>query len=707
MTATDNNAGADTLRYLKALDPNATGFTWQTFPERKDGDQSLAAVFHGTIGQHKQLNGNPKLGTIQRAYGLGSGVWITVNETNGQGRTGAHIIRVRAVWCEWDGGETSPKFPLDPSLVVETSPGHFHYYWFTADGWPADKAGRADFEGVMACMVATYGSDKNAKDLSRVLRVPGTKHRKDPDKPFMVRIVGGNEKRYARAAIIAAFPRRAAAERSQEQPSGYTGEPTDWAKLERALNLIPAHDRDVWRDVLFALHGDTDDPKRARTLAHIWSTTSREKYDPDDLERVWKSIKDNKERNISLGTIYHLAQHAENTTPYGFTADDDDNERSTAERSLETRRMSDVEPEAIDWFWPQRFALGKLGILGGLPGKGKGTLLSYLIACTTAGTPLPNGEGHTPRGNVLVLSAEDAPGDTIKPRLTAAGADCSKVHVVSMVRDTTGNKVRFNLGADLDLLRQEIKRIGDVKLVTIDPVSSYIGGKVNNWSGAAVRDVLDPLADLAAELDVCVIAVMHFNKKTDVTSALLRLSDSSAYGAAARHVYVTLDDPDNRDGYLLAKAKNNHAPKDQKSIRFTIEGATVGQDKRTGKDIEATLIVWGEGISMSAEDAMTQSNQQTTDNRAKPRHAAQAFLLRLLSDGPVKSDIIRQEATEAGIDQRTLYRAAGNLRVIKTHGHGSTWAMPEPVTIGSDTIPESLWGPGGRAELSKAPEGSV
>jgi putative DNA primase/helicase len=698
MSATDNNAGADTLRYLKALDPNATGFTWQTFPERKDGDQSLAAVFHGTIGQHKQLNGNPKLGTIQRAYGLGSGIWITVNETNGQGRTGAHIIRVRAVWCEWDGGETPPKFPLDPSLIVETSPGHFHYYWFTADGWPADKAGRADFDNTMLCMVQVYGSDKNAKDISRVLRAPGTKHRKDADKPFMVRIVGGNEKRYARAAIIAAFPRPTAAERSQEQPSGYTGEPTDWAKLERAVMLIPAHDRDVWRDVLFALHGGTDDPKRARTLAHIWSTTSREKYDPDDLERVWKSIKDNKERNISLGTIYrhaHIAEYeASVNSNVGFEPDDLD---GVAGRSLETRRMSDVEPEAIDWFWPQRFALGKLGILGGLPGKGKGTLLSYLIACTTAGKPLPNGEGATPRGNVLVLSAEDAPGDTIKPRLIAAGADCSKVHVVSMVRDTAGNKGRFNLGADLDLLRQEIKRIGDVKLVTIDPVSSYIGGKVNNWSGAAVRDVLDPLADLAAELDVCVIAVMHFNKKTDVTSALLRLSDSSAYGAAARHVYVTLDDPDNRDGYLLAKAKNNHAPKDQKSIRFTIDGVIVDKDGRTGKPIEATLIVWGDGVSLSAEDAMTQSNQQTTDNRAKPRHAAQAFLLRLLSDGPVKSDIIRQEAAAAGIERATLYRAADNLRVVKTHGHGSTWAMPELKVADSTTAPETMWGPAGAA----------
>jgi hypothetical protein len=39
---------------------------------------------------------------------------------------------------------------------------------------------------------------------------------------------------------------------------------------------------------------------------------------------------------------------------------------------------------------------------------------------------------------------------------------------------------------------------------------------------------------------------MHFNKKMDVTNALLRISDSLAFGAVARHVYGVIDDAENK-----------------------------------------------------------------------------------------------------------------------------------------------------------------
>ena len=95
-------------------------------------------------------------------------------------------------------------FPLQPSIVVETSPEHFHRYWLVADEWPADERGRTDFAAVMERMVESYGSDKNAKDISRVLRLPGFLHRKG--KPHLVRIVEASGRRYSRAEIIAAFP---------------------------------------------------------------------------------------------------------------------------------------------------------------------------------------------------------------------------------------------------------------------------------------------------------------------------------------------------------------------------------------------------------------------------------------------------------------------------------------------------------------------
>jgi hypothetical protein len=50
---------------------------------------------------------------------------------------------------------------------------------------------------------------------------------------------------------------------------------------------------------------------------------------------------------------------------------------------------------------------------------------------------------------------------------------------------------------------------------------------------------------LAKELMLAIIGILHFNKKVDVTNALLRISDSLAYGAVARHVYGAVDDQEN------------------------------------------------------------------------------------------------------------------------------------------------------------------
>jgi hypothetical protein len=47
---------------------------------------------------------------------------------------------------------------------------------------------------------------------------------------------------------------------------------------------------------------------------------------------------------------------------------------------------------------------------------------------------------------------------------------------------------------------------------------------------------------LAKELMLAIIGILHFNKKVDITNALLRISDRLAYGAVARHVYGAVDD---------------------------------------------------------------------------------------------------------------------------------------------------------------------
>jgi AAA domain len=264
----------------------------------------------------------------------------------------------------------------------------------------------------------------------------------------------------------------------------------------------------------------------------------------------------------------------------------------------------------------------------------------------------------------------------VLPRLVAAGADPKRIHFVNGAR-VSGEAKMFNLVTDLRLLRKAIERIGNVVLVIIDPVSAYLGvGKVDGRSATDVRGVLTPLKDMAEELHIAVIGIAHFNKKDDIKSALLRVSDSIAYVAAARHVYAVLDDPEDKNSKLFVKAKNNLAP-DKKALRYGMGVRTVGHDARLGVDIEAPFIVWHpQHVEITANEAM-----QAAEGRTAKREARE-FLLERLEAGPAKADDIIEEAKQDGIAKRTLDRAKKELGVKSWKERGKIdsewyWELPK------------------------------
>jgi putative DNA primase/helicase len=298
------------------------------------------------------------------------------------------------------------------------------------------------------------------------------------------------------------------------------------------------------------------------------------------------------------------------------------------------------------------------------------------MATVTNGSEWPCGEGRAPQGNVLLLTAEDAPDDTVIPRLIAAGAALDRVEIVQMVR--TGNKKRmFSLVTDLELLRRKVAEVGDVRLILIDPVSAYLGhGKIDSFRGTDVRAMFGPVADLAAELKIAIIGIMHFNKKTDVTNVLLRISDSLAFGAASRHVYGVINDAAN-ERKLLVKGKNNHAPHNQKALAYHFGTRLVGRDPETGKEIWAPHILWEpRQVDVTATEAM----QAASENKAPAaRDEAKKFLRELLANGPVVVSEVEDAAKGHGIGWRTVERAKRELDIIVAKdGYQGRWVWRLP-----------------------------
>ena len=187
---------AEAQRFLTALDDEAEFWTFQTFDDSGQKRGKLTAVLHGDIeelfNRLDSLNAN------------GAGVYVTVNETDGKGRETDNIVRVRAGFADFDPPKTAAapaSYPLEPVIVVESSPGKHHAYW-TADDLALD-----DFENQQRGIAAALGSDTAPHDLPRVMRLPGFRHMKDPSKPHPVRIVSTEPRLpYPAAELARAFP---------------------------------------------------------------------------------------------------------------------------------------------------------------------------------------------------------------------------------------------------------------------------------------------------------------------------------------------------------------------------------------------------------------------------------------------------------------------------------------------------------------------
>jgi hypothetical protein len=88
---------------------------FQTFDDRPQKAPYLSRVLHDP-SELAALNAQ------------GAGVFLMVNEGDGQGRKVANVTRVRAYCADFDGAPLPQGWPLEPSLTVETSPGKFHAY---------------------------------------------------------------------------------------------------------------------------------------------------------------------------------------------------------------------------------------------------------------------------------------------------------------------------------------------------------------------------------------------------------------------------------------------------------------------------------------------------------------------------------------------------------------------------------------------------
>lgn len=317
-----NSAQINLKQSLKMLNLLSTenDLTFQTFCERPTC-KSNGRTFNGSFKQHVK-----SLATLNEN---GAGIFVCVNQTNGNSRKAKDITKVRALFADFDTPNLNRlnellKLNTPPSLIIESSPNKHHAYWILKSD---SLIALEEFKPLQQKLAAHFKADPSVCDLPRVLRVAGFLHHKDT--PFTSKICHIGDKYSASQLRDWVLTLSGDKEQVIQSTENFDlGEPPEHIKdamrfidlkewnlsnfhdvidineLHLALKHIPNDHRDVWLKVGMALKNSG-----LPTAYECWSDWSKssQKYNESDQLRTWNSF-ETTPGGITIATIFHLAK---------------------------------------------------------------------------------------------------------------------------------------------------------------------------------------------------------------------------------------------------------------------------------------------------------------------------------------------------------------------------------------------------------------
>lgn len=295
--------------------------------------------------------------------------------------------------------------------------------------------------------------------------------------------------------------------------------------------------------------------------------------------------------------------------------------------------------EEIEWLFYPFIPYGKVTIIQGDPGEGKTTVVLQIIAKLTKGEAIlsETSEGKSEEIgvepiNVIYQTAEDGLGDTIKPRLLAAGADCSRVLVI----DDQEQPLTM-----VDARLEEAIIQTKARLVVLDPIQGFLGVGVDMHRANEIRPLMKRISVLAEKYQCAIILIGHMNKNSNGKSSYRGLG-SIDFQAAARSVLIVGRVKDEPEIRVICHVKSSLAPEGD-AIAFRL-------DKEKG-------FHWIGKYDISAEDLLS------GDGRGQKIRSAKEFLKEILANGSMEQAKIAEEAEKRGIKKKTLWNAKKELQI--------------------------------------------
>jgi len=171
--------------------------TWQVLhdPKNEVAPDGLNREFTATLDE--------SLPFIRWSQQQNCGIYVTMNITDGTGRKIHNMVGYRCVFADFDN-MAEPEWALDPHFIQKRDDTHGHAIWLVKDIGDADT-----FKALQKRIAIYHDTDHQVTDPSRVLRIAGSVHYKNPAVPAMYHITEDNtdgDHKHTVAEIEEAFP---------------------------------------------------------------------------------------------------------------------------------------------------------------------------------------------------------------------------------------------------------------------------------------------------------------------------------------------------------------------------------------------------------------------------------------------------------------------------------------------------------------------
>ena len=208
----------------------------------------------------------------------------------------------------------------------------------------------------------------------------------------------------------------------------------------------------------------------------------------------------------------------------------------------------------------------------------------------------------------------------------------------------------------------------------VDPVGSFLGGRVDSHRDSEVRSVLAPISKLGEKYGPAVLIVCHTRKSTAESADDMTMG-SRGFVGLARSVWHVMRDSENKNVRLFLPGKNNLAAQSG-GLSFSIGG-------------DPPCVMWDKTpVTMTADECIAAQTSKPGPDASERKQAVEWLRTLLIEKvsmqvgdykSPEKGTIV-SESKEAGFSWSTMKRAKSGLGIVPYRdqfaGHWR-WKLPD------------------------------